>query len=326
LTWLSFYASVVLFALTRRLPAQVVLLTTPPFLHAVFRVCNWFALRKARIILWNQDTYPEILAAVGLMKKSSWRYRSLTRLERWGLKRVDQVVVLDGAMARILVGQGAPAVRVIPNWEVATEKTVAFGGDLDKVLAQARRHYRYIILYTGNYGWGHDLSIVLDYLSANGHQRELFFLFVGGGEKWDELVSLRRIHDIECMDVFGYVPREQVGAIIERADFGLVALERSCVGLMSPSKIHGYLALGKPLLYIGPEGSNVAEAIDAYGCGWRVDEKDTVGLTSWLDRIRSPEFDQSGYADSARHAFACRYSEEVAIAEFVELLGAPGKR
>jgi glycosyltransferase involved in cell wall biosynthesis len=99
--------------------------------------------------------------------------------------------------------------------------------------------------------------------------------------------------------------------LLECADFGLVALKESCVGLMSPSKIHGYLACGKPLIYIGPDGSNVSDAIGNYDCGFRVDEKDLPGLDRCLARISDGEIDYPTLSGNARRAAQERYSEPV---------------
>ena len=133
----------------------------------------------------------------------------------------------------------------------------------------------------------------------NPQQRDFFFLFVGGGEKWPELLALREAHGSGCVAVRPYVADARLPALMRAADFGLVALERGCVGLMSPSKIHGYLAMGKPLIYLGPPGSNVAEAIEQFGCGVRADEADAAGLAGALAAVAAGRFD---YAAACRNA------------------------
>ena len=60
---------------------------------------------------------------------------------------------------------------------------------------------------------------------------------------------------------------------------------------MSPSKIHGYLACGKPLLYVGAARSNVGDAIETYGCGFRIDLRDPAAFEAVLARIAQPDFD-----------------------------------
>ena len=42
----------------------------------------------------------------------------------------------------------------------------------------------------------------------------------------------------------------------------LITLDERSIGVMSPSKLHANLAAGLPVVYVGPQGSNVDEAIE----------------------------------------------------------------
>jgi colanic acid biosynthesis glycosyl transferase WcaI len=321
-SWAAFYLATVWFVFTRRLPPRVLVMTTPPFLHGVFVVRNLLASRPAELILWNQDTYPEVLAAVGLVRGGSVPYRLLAALERWMTSRVSKAIALDGTMARILQSHGSRRTAVIPNWAVPGDDGDGEPRDeLADRIAVARRSHRFLVLYTGNYGWGHDLAALLAYLRDNPEQRDFFFLFVGGGEKWAGLAEFASAHAPGCTAVRPYVSNERYPALLRAADFGLVALETGCVGLMSPSKIHGYLALGKPLIYLGPPGSNVAEAIEQFGCGVRAGERDAVGLADQLRRVAAGEFDYAAACRGAARAGAARYSEPVAVQDILGFIG-----
>jgi glycosyltransferase involved in cell wall biosynthesis len=321
LSWAAFYLGVAFFAFSRRLPDKVLIMTTPPFLHALFALRNLLARRKAQLILWNQDTYPDVLAAVGLLSPSSWLYRRLLDLERWGAGRVDRVLVLDEGMKARLEQHGGRNLHILPNWEIDLGAEIpAAESALLRRLRAARRTYRYLVLYTGNYGWGHNLQIVWDHLRRHPRQATLYFQFVGGGEKWSEVVQVKQQLGLECLDVAPYLPKAEVMALVREADFGLVALERSCVGLMSPSKIHSYLLSGKPLLYVGPPGSNVAEAIGHYGCGLRIDEHDPAAWDRCIEKIAAANFNYALLAKNAARAAANRYHEMVGTRDLVALV------
>jgi hypothetical protein len=326
LSWLAFYLATCRFLFSRRLPGTVVIMTTPPFLHALFVLRNLCTAARARLILWNQDTYPEVLAAVGLARPGAWWLRLLAWMNRWWTARVDRVLVLDGAMKSILLRHGGRDVRVLPNWEIEVPTpTTSPQDDLDELIARARQEYRHIVLYTGNYGWGHDLTLLLEWLARHPQQRDFFFLFVGGGEKWRTLTEFAGSGVTPALAVRPYVARARVPRLIAQADLGLVCLERSCLGLMSPSKIHGYLALGKPLLYLGPAGSNVAEALEQ-GCGFRVEETDAAGLEQLLRELAQPGFDLAVYGERARQAAHTRYLENVAAMEFLHAIADPERK
>lgn len=323
LSWATFTLRVACYALFRRPPDVVLVMTTPPFLHAVFVLRNLIARRKTRVVLWSQDTYPEILASVGLLRRRGLGYRCLQAVQRWATSRVDAAVVLDEAMGRIVRGHGAPEVRIAPNWESDANP----GADspqvrqLRELLGAARERFRYIVLYSGNYGWGHDLAPVLCYVRENPDQSDFFFLFLGGGEKWEELSAAQRDTGSSCVRVRPYVARESLPSLLRAADFGLVCLETACAGLMSPSKIHGYLAAGKPLVYLGPPDSNVDEAISRFACGWRVDPDDAEAFAALLVRLAQPDFDYPQYAARALQAHDQWYSELPGTGRIVDVIG-----
>lgn len=313
-SWVCFYISVTWYLATHALPDKVLVMTTPPFLHLIVAVRNLFSRKPTEIVVWNQDTYPEVLAAVGVIRSHSTLYRVLDRLQRWSIRRVDKVIALDHAMGDILLEHGAPRVMAIPHWDLpreASEQPVS----IDPVLLQRMSQYRHVVIYTGNFGWGHDLSSLWNWWEQNPHQRDFFFLFLGGGDQWDRLKQWQDEQHRADLEVLPYLPHAEFEALVKRADLGLVALDEHCVGLMSPSKIHAYLGCGKPLLYIGPARTNVAEAIEQFQCGFRCPQKDVESLTYCLKFLASEGFDLSPYRKRALEAARKRYCESVGVEE-----------
>lgn len=319
LSWVCFYCSVAWYLATHRLPDKVLVMTTPPFLHLIVAVRNLFSRRPAEIILWNQDTYPEVLAAVGAIRRTSWLYRILDRLERWSVRRVDKAIALDHAMEDILLAHGARQVRTIPHWDLPHEG-LGNPGMIDPALEGRMSRFRYVVIYTGNFGWGHDLSSLRDWWKSHPEQKDFFFLFLGGGEQWDGLFQWQQEQKRPDLEVLPYLPREQFEALVRRADLGLVALDDACVGLMSPSKIHSYLGYGKPLLYLGPARTNVSEAIEEFQCGFRCSQGDLEALGHCLEFLAMPEFDLSPYRVRALEGARSRYSEKVGVNEVQQFI------
>ena len=104
------------------------------------------------------------------------------------------------------------------------------------------------------------------------------------------------------------------------ADCAMITLENYAAGVMSPSKLHSNLAMGLPILYIGPAKTNVDEAIERFGCGasLRPGEVDrTVGflrvlmqdhqMKSELRRRARTAFEEA-YCDRRRCRDSMRYS------------------
>jgi len=117
------------------------------------------------------------------------------------------------------------------------------------------------------------------------------------------------------------VPRAVYRQLLAAADFGLIALESSCSGLMSPSKLHSYLAAGKPVLYLGPPASNVGEAIADFDCGLQIDETDPAAFSRALGQIAQGRIDVSRLAAGAQRAARERYSADAGLRDWRQVLG-----
>jgi hypothetical protein len=296
----------------------IIAMTTPPFvvLTALFhKVLH----PRTRVVLWSMDCYPDAAERFGELRPGGAVSKVLRRLNRWIFRRLDQVVCLDGAMLTLLesqyaVGPGQPPHTVVPNWE----RLDLFppGADVEPWVGYQRLAIgdRTVVLYLGNTGVGHRFDTVLD--AAARLTDEAVFLFIGGGARWRDLerdVDRRALPNVV---MHGYVPKEETPAVMAGADGALITLDERSLGVMSPSKLHANLAAGLPVLYVGPEGSNVDEAIKAHDCGTSIREGDVDRLVT---AVRSLRGDAPARA-TARTAFEHAYSDEAALPHWDAIL------
>ncbi|MGH7621543.1 MAG: glycosyltransferase family 4 protein, partial [Gemmatimonadaceae bacterium] len=73
-------------------------------------------------------------------------------------------------------------------------------------------------------------------------------------------------HDIKNFSYRDYYPRERINSVYGLADVHVVTLGAPFVGIAIPTKCYVSMATARPVLFIGPERSESAEAIrDANG-------------------------------------------------------------
>ena len=307
-----------------RMPRQdvVIAMTTPPFVYLV-AMAHKLRQRETRVVLWSMDVYPEVAERLRAVSERSLLSRLLRRVNAWALPKLDSVVVLDGAMAELLVDAGAPEgrVHVIPNWERASLYT----GDAPAPWDGYRRlglSGRFVVLYLGNVGLGHRFDTVFDaatHLEDDG----VTFLFVGGGPRWAELTARAASHANVVMHP--YVDKDVTPAVLAGADTSLICLEDRALGVMSPSKLHGALGMGVPITYVGPVGSNISEAIDRHGCGVSIRHGDVDGLVEAIRRWRDDPAALGDAAAGARRAFEADYSDLATLPRWDALLDGDGR-
>lgn len=308
------------------LPRQDVLvcLTTPPFIV-------WIALlhrmihRKARVVLWNMDCYPEVAERCGKLRPGS----VLSRLTRWNnrliFKRLSHLVSLDPAMETLLMPY-APAKRglpatVIPNWEPA-ERYPASLNDLPpwEGIDRLRLHGKFIVLYSGNMGVGHTFDAVIDAAERLRDQPDIVFLMVGSGAKRSLLETAVAERSLPNMILHDYVDRDDLPAMLNSASVALITLHDWALGVMSPSKLHANLAMALPVVYVGPEQSNVDHAIKTFDCGISLRHDQGEALADALRCLRDQPAELQRLAANARRAFDQAYCDTQTLPQFEAVL------
>ena len=81
-------------------------------------------------------------------------------------------------------------------------------------------------------------------------------------------------------------PWRELPESLAAADVHLVTMWERLSGLVVPSKFYGVLAVGRPCLFAGPAGSEVARTITERDCGTVVGEEDAPALAAALEAAR----------------------------------------
>ncbi|MCY2967305.1 MAG: glycosyltransferase family 4 protein [Planctomycetota bacterium] len=296
----------------------IVSLTTPPFIVLAALLHRLFH-RGSRVVLWNMDCYPEAPEAAGMLRPGGVGSRTLRALNRFLFHRVDHVVCLDGAMREMLLsnygGDRPFPTSVIPNWE----PLAMFPRETSPDRTLGRSRDRLVVLYQGNAGVGHEFETVLDCARLL-RDDPIEFRFVGGGKWWTWLAEQSQRDDLPRWRVEPYVPKEQTPKLLADADVALITLRDSSRGVMSPSKLHSNLAAGLPVLYVGPTGSNVDEALTRFDCGISLRNGDAQGAADFLRSLIASQDYSTRLSERARGAFESAYCDRETLPQFCELL------
>jgi glycosyltransferase involved in cell wall biosynthesis len=90
---------------------------------------------------------------------------------------------------------------------------------------------------------------------------------------------------------------------------------------MVPSKIYGIMAVGKPVIFVGPEESEVAEIIRASGCGFVVEPGDWRLLVRRYLELFEDAALRNELGAAGRRYFCEQFDRPLATAQFGEILG-----
>jgi glycosyltransferase involved in cell wall biosynthesis len=277
--------------------ATIIAKTDPPLLSVVAALAA--KLRRARLVNWLQDVFPEAARAMGVGLARGPLYGLLRSARNLSLSLADLNVVIGESMRRRLEADvPGGRFRVIPNWADAGQIR-----PVPPVLNGLRRAWglegKFVAGYSGNLGRSHEFATLLDAAEALGDSPDIAFLIIGGGAR---LPAVRRAVAERGLPNFvfkPYQPRENLAESLSAADVHLISLRPELEGLIVPSKFYGIAAAGRPVLLIGAADGESARLIGKAGCGYQIAPGDARGLA---ERIRALAADPRLAAELGRFA------------------------
>jgi colanic acid biosynthesis glycosyl transferase WcaI len=241
-------------------PDIILVRTTPPCIQ-VF--ATWIGrIFGMRVVCWLMDYHPEIEARMADAR--GWRRiaKLLRNVDRRSLQAMSCIIVLDNAMAE-LCKERAPGIPVVvhPTWSgsSASFAPMRSGGD------GAELHF----VYAGNLGAAHDTSTLCELFKRIGAKVGVKLTVIGAppsGERRFEELAMESGVTLRCLP---RTPFSKLGEVFDEygIEIGIVLMSEQTAGLVSPSKFSGYITYGRPILYIGPEGTNAHVIVDSFGAG-----------------------------------------------------------
>ena len=111
---------------------------------------------------------------------------------------------------------------------------------------------------------------------------------VGHRARWnDGVICLRILNLWALISVWDswlpYQPMENIDESLGAADLHVVSMGSDMPGCVHPSKAYTVLAMGKPLLYLGPKESAIGQWIKDNHIGWQIDHGDVDRLRQILE-------------------------------------------
>ena len=263
--YLSFYLSSVWAAVQTRDVDCVVVLSDPPILSVQAVLLG--RLKGWKTVCWLQDVFPEIAVRADTLREGL-RARLLRWAANWSLRSSDRVIVVGRCMERCLLAFGLQRDRLvlIPNWADGDHLTPVAPED-NWFRKQHGLEGQIVVMYSGNLGVVHETEALIPLIHYLRGMREVCFLFVGEGQGKTRLQNWASQEKLESVRFLRYQNKEHLRYSLSAGDIHLVTLRSKMEGLSVPSKVYGIMAVGRPVVFIGPDGSEVASLVRESGCG-----------------------------------------------------------
>lgn len=301
----TFYLSALLALRPVGRGAVVVALTDPPLVSVIA------ALASKRVVNWVQDLFPEVAESLGVLRRGG---ALLRRVRDWSLRRARANVALSEAMAQRLPKAVVKHVR--HNWADAALHPVA--RESNRLRREWELDEHFVAGYSGNFGRAHEFETVMGAIRMLQDEDDLRFLFIGTGAR---VAPLQQGTAGNARVQFRpYQPREVLSDSLSAADVHLVSLDPSLEGLVVPSKFYGILAVGRPVLYIGDAGGDLARLITTHDLGFVVAPGDAAGLADAITALARDRPRAAAMGVRGKALYDERFAPAIALPEWERIL------
>lgn len=314
-------------ALLLRRVDRVLVSTSPPMCGLGGLALS--TLRSVPLTYWVMDLNPDQIVAMGALSATAPPVLALDALNRRVLRRASRVVALDRFMAERLGSKHDvfDKLSIIPPWPLVDAAGPSPLAAQPRAGTAFRRRHGIgdarVVMYSGNLSLVHPVTTLLEAARALRRDARLRFVFVGGGAGSAELERAKREHDLENVVILPYQPLALLAESLSAADVHLVSMGDAMVGIVHPCKLYGAMAVGRPILSLGPDHSHIADLVGTETLGWHVGHGDVDGMLRALREIA--EADTALLDEIGRRAalvIGRRLSRDVLLGRFCDLFAA----
>lgn len=304
---------------TRRL-SGIVVSTSPPMAAMAALVIAF--VRRAPITYWVMDLNPDQMVELGKLRSGSIPVRLYDVFNRAILQRANRVVALDRFMAeRLLKKQDvSDKLEVMPPWP-HEEALEPIAHEKNPFRKEHGLEDKFVFMYSGNHGFSTPITTVLQAALLMQDREDIVFMFIGGGVGKREVDAAIAAHEPRNIVSLPYQPFDTLRYSLSAADVHLVSVGNDVVGVVHPCKVYGAMAVGRPILLLGPNPCHVSDLLREHQLGWHIEHDDVDGAkNTLLEIVDLHERVLAEKGDLARDVIADRFSKTRLCGRFCDLV------
>lgn len=214
-------------------------------------------VKRAPLVFWVQDLWPETLEAVGAVRSPA-ALSAVGRLVAYVYKRCDVILAQSKSFIPQIRKYAPPGRRVLyfPNWSDAVSPEEG----LSPAEEVPTKPGCFNVMFAGNIGDAQDFPAILSAAERLKANSEIRWLIVGDGRMANWVTGEVKRRGLQGnVLMLGRHPPDRMPSFFIHADALLVSLKDEPIFAMTiPSKLQTYLATGIPVLtMLNGEGADV---------------------------------------------------------------------
>lgn len=261
--------------------------------------------KRAPIIIWVLDLWPESLEATGVLK-NKFLLSCVRGIVKWIYKYCDKIFISSKGFAPKILSMGVLEKKIVywPQWAEAIFSSVDINTNYrDENIPKDG----FKLMFAGNIGSSQDFESIIEAATILKKNKNIHFLILGDGlmKKWaEEEVEKKELG--KTFHFLGKKPVEMMPFYFSHADAMLVSLTNTeLFSITIPAKLQAYLANGKPI--IGSLDGDGAQIIDKWSAGLTCNASSPVLLARQIEKMAA--LDKDELKAMGKNAERCYLSE-----------------
>ena len=286
-----------------------------PFLQALPAIfVAW--LKRAPLILWVQDIWPDALASTGFIK-NRWILRLVQLAVRYTYHFSDSILIQSEGFRSFVerwTGKNE-RVRFFPN--SVEEMPVDFLAEPENSLIANDVARRFSVVFAGNIGTAQTCETIIEAATLLQSIPEIKFYLIGSGTTAELIAKSIAGRRLENVVMTGRVPAEDMPAIYASASVLLLTLrDEPALSSTIPSKLQSYLAAGKPII-VSAAGES-AKVINNASAGLTCPAADAGALAEAVIKLyKLPVEERVRFGQNGRKYYETHYHLQTRVTELV---------
>ncbi|MBI5429898.1 MAG: glycosyltransferase family 4 protein [Nitrosomonadales bacterium] len=204
-------------------------------------------LKRAPVVLWVQDIWPDALQSTGFVR-SRWLLGMVRAAVRYIYRYADSILIQSEGFRASVEGlvSNTGKIRYFPNSaeDVLAGNATSGQSNLAKEIGRS-----FAVVFAGNIGTAQSCETIIDAAKLLRDARNIKFFLVGDGSMAGAITESIAAGQLDNVVMTGRVAAEDMGAIYASASVLLLTLrDDPALSATIPSKLQGYLAAGKPII------------------------------------------------------------------------------
>jgi glycosyltransferase involved in cell wall biosynthesis len=294
-SWLAAFIYFIIVINFKHRKDELFLISNPPLITFTIYFCrnNFSALIF--------DVYPDALKAGGFISEKSLLYKCWSKANVKLYKKAEKVFTISRGM-KVCISQYCETekIEVVNLWSSFNPEIIKREHNL--FISKMGLMDKFIVMYSGNMGKGCGLESIVEVADRLKSNKDIVFLFVGEGWLLNDLENLANKKQLENCLFLPYQPASILKHSLSAADISIISLPPGVSTVSIPNKTYTLIALGRPLLCIADENSDLGKIVTKNKAGKVFSSANIEAMVEFIERIK---FDSEYSKQIIQNAVKC---------------------